>query len=61
MKKPNIPMCNPITTCRQKVNKKKYDEGYERIFGALKDADDGKDDITYKGPIPSLQKAKDDS
>ena len=33
MKKPNVPMNNPITTCRQKVDKEKYDKNYERIFG----------------------------
>ena len=31
-KKPNVPMTTPITTCRQKVDKKKYDENYDRIF-----------------------------
>ena len=35
-KKPNIPMTAPITTCRQRVDKKKYDENYERIFGKKK-------------------------
>lgn len=30
---PNVPMTKPITTCRHKVDRKKYDEGWERIFG----------------------------
>ena len=33
---PNIPMTKPITTCRHKVDRKKYDEGYERAFGKKK-------------------------
>ena len=32
-KKPNVPMSNPITTCNQPVDKEKYDEGWDRIFG----------------------------
>jgi hypothetical protein len=33
MKKPNIPMNHPITTCRHKVDKKKYEDGWDRIWG----------------------------
>jgi hypothetical protein len=31
-KKPNIPMTAPITTCRQKVDQKKFNENWDRIF-----------------------------
>ena len=33
MKKPNVPMNHAITTCRHKVDKKKFEEGWERIWG----------------------------
>ena len=33
MKKPNVPMNNPITTCRQKVDTDKYKDGWDRIWG----------------------------
>ena len=33
MKKPNIPMNHPITTCRHRVDKKKFEDGWERIWG----------------------------
>ena len=32
-KKPNVPMNHAITTCRHKVDKKKFDDGWERIWG----------------------------
>ena len=32
----NIPMNHAITTCRHKVDRKKYDDGWERIWGKKK-------------------------
>ena len=32
-KKPNVPMTAPISTCRQNVDKKKYEDGWDRIWG----------------------------
>jgi hypothetical protein len=40
MKKPNIPMNHPITTCRHKVDKKKFEDGWDRIWGKKKKKDD---------------------
>jgi hypothetical protein len=36
-KKPNVPMNHAITTCRHKVDKKKFDDGWDRIWGKAKD------------------------
>jgi hypothetical protein len=49
MKKPNIPMNHPITTCRHKVDKKKFEDGWERIWG------NPEEDIEYTGKLPSAQ------
>ena len=37
MKQPNVPMNHPITTCRHKVDKKKFDSGWDRIWGKKND------------------------
>ena len=36
MKQPNVPMSHPITTCRHKVDKEKFDPGWDRIWGKKK-------------------------
>jgi hypothetical protein len=36
-KKPNIPMNHAITTCRHKVDRKKFDDGWDRIWGKSSD------------------------
>ena len=33
MKQPNVPMNHTITTCRHKVDKEKFDSGWDRIWG----------------------------
>ena len=35
MKQPNVPMSHPITTCRHKVDKEKFDSGWDRIWGQM--------------------------
>ena len=37
--KPNIPMNHAITTCRHKVDKEKFNDGWERIWGNSKNKD----------------------
>lgn len=32
----NVPMNHAITTCRHKVDKKKFEEGWDRIWGKKK-------------------------
>ena len=44
MKKPNVPMNHAITTCRHKVDKKKFEDGWERIWGSKK----GKQGVTVE-------------
>ena len=39
MKKPNVPMNHAITTCRHKVDKKKFEEGWDRIWGKKTEED----------------------
>ena len=48
-------MNNPITTCRHKVDKKKFEEGWDRIWGKKSPEPRGKgvyaedcDDITFE-------------
>jgi hypothetical protein len=36
-KKPNVPMNHAITTCRHKVDKEKFNEGWDRIWGKKED------------------------
>ena len=50
MKKPNVPMNHAITTCRHKVDKKKFEEGWERIWGKKESIDESfeKVPITYE-------------
>ena len=36
MKQPNVPMNHAITTCRHKVDKEKFDSGWDRIWGKSK-------------------------
>ena len=54
MKKPNVPMNHPITTCRHKVDRKKYDDGWDRIWGdgveTVFDVTDPEEVITFDEP-----------
>lgn len=48
MKQPNVPMNHAITTCRHKVDKEKFDSGWDRIWG------EKKDEITWEDMVTAM-------